>query len=134
MSHQTSTLKRKAQIKRITDADRSRGLEEMIEILEAQVERLDLEQCYKNQELEEMQQELRYANQGLCTEINSAPLTLEQTEELARKFLATEKPLNDALVELLAAIYNVPVDPEILAQPDSCFTNWYSEIEVEDAA
>lgn len=82
-----------------------------------------------------MQQELRYANQEFCTEINSAPLTLDKTEELARKFLTTEKPLHDALFELPAAIYNVPVNLEKLAQPNSfCFTSWYSEIEVEDAA
>lgn len=117
MFHKLSNLKRPAQIERISSADRSRGIEETIQILEAKVERLDLELCYKNQELEEMQQELRYANQELCTEINLAPLTLEQTEELARKFLTTEKPLDDALFELFAAIYNVPVDPEELAQP-----------------
>ena len=113
MSHQVSSLTNPVQTRRVTDADASRELEKTIEILEAQVERLGLELCYKKHELEEMPQELRSINQELCTVTNSEQLTLE-AEELARKFLASEKPLKDALVELLIAVYNVPVNLEEL--------------------
>jgi len=135
MFYKESRLKSQVQIGRDTNADRSWEIEDTIDILEAQIESLELELCYKNHKLEEMEQELRYTNQELCTISNSEQLTFEQAEELAIKFLATEKPLKDALVELLIAIYNVPVKLDKLAQvPRGCFTNRWDEIESEDAA
>lgn len=93
MSYKVSSLKSGVQIQRGTDADISLELEKTIEILVAQIESLDLELCQKNQELEEMKQELRYTNQKLCTPINSKQLTLAQAEELATNLLANEKPI-----------------------------------------
>lgn len=128
MTDKASSLKSQVQSRRVADVYRIRELEERIEILEAQLESLKLELCYKNDELEEMQQELRYTNQELCRAYNSKPLTLEQAEKLVSNLLATERPLKDALAELLTAISNVPVEPV------ACFTNQYDEIKVESAA
>ena len=130
MLYQESSLNQ-VQTGIVPNADTSRALEETIEILEAQVESLATELCYRNHQLEQMQQELRYTNQELCTVINSDLLAFEKAEELAREFLANEKPLKDALVELLTTIYNVPVNLNANRQ---VFANWYGEIEVENAA
>ncbi|MBV8882442.1 MAG: hypothetical protein JO235_00355 [Chroococcidiopsidaceae cyanobacterium CP_BM_RX_35] len=113
-----------------TNFARDQELEETIEILQAQIESLELELCYKNYELEALKQELKYTNQELSTAINSQQLTFAQAEELARYFLATEKPIKDILVKLLTAIYNVPIKPDVLAQTDKfCFTSRCGEIE-----
>lgn len=107
MSYQASSPMSEVQIVRVTDAHRSWELEDIIKSLEAQVESLELELSYKNYQMEERQQELRYTNQELCAASNLEKLTFAQAEELARNFFVTEKPIKDALVELLTAIYNV---------------------------
>lgn len=54
MSNKVSSLKSQVQVGRITDADRSRDIEETIKILAAQVESLEL--CYLGCEERESKQ------------------------------------------------------------------------------
>lgn len=115
MFYKENSLTSLAQIEGVNKTNIIWELESTIEILEAQVESLKLELCYTDHELKEMQQELKYTNQELGAAINSKQLSLEQAEKLARNFLETEKSIKDALVELMTAIYNVPVKLDKLA-------------------
>ena len=105
MSYQISNLESDLQVWRGIDAEKIEELEEKVEFLLELIEGYKLELCYKNYELEEIKQELSYTNQELCAALNPK-LTINEAMVLAKKLLASDKPTEDVLVELLTAIYS----------------------------
>jgi fumarate hydratase class II len=104
MSYQISNRESDLQAWRSIDAEKMQELQEKVEFLLELIESYKLELCYKNYELEEIKQELSYTNQELCAALNPK-LTINEAMELAKKLLASNKPTEDVLVELLTAIY-----------------------------
>ncbi len=94
------------QVWRGIDADKIEELEETVEFLLEKIEGWKLEIRNKNYELQEIKQELSYSNQELCTALNLKQLTINEAIELAKKLLASDKPTEDVLLELLLAIYS----------------------------
>lgn len=104
MSYQISNLESDLQVWSI-DAEIIQELEEKVEFLLELIESYKLELCYKNYDLEEIKQELSYTNKELCAALNSK-LTINEAMVLAKKLLASDKPTEHVLVELLTAIYS----------------------------
>ncbi|WP_414585686.1 hypothetical protein [Scytonema sp. PCC 10023] len=107
MSYQISNLESDLQAWRGIDAEKIEELEEKVEFLLELIESYKLALCYKNDELQEIKQELSYTNQELCAAlISTNQLTINEAMELGKKLLAREKPTEDVLLELLLAIYS----------------------------
>ncbi|MEI2579406.1 hypothetical protein [Scytonema sp. PRP1] len=107
MSYQIRNAESYLQVLTGIDAQKIQELEEKVEFLLEQIESYKLELCYKNYELQEIKQELSYTNQELCAAvISTKQLTINEAMELAKKLLASDKPTEDVLVELLTAIYS----------------------------
>lgn len=104
MSYQISNLESDLQAWRGIDAEKIQELEEKVEFLLELIESYKLEMCYKHYELQEIKQELSYTNQELCAALNPK-LTINEAMVLAKKLLASDKPTEHVLVELLTAIY-----------------------------
>ena len=104
MSYQISNLESAPQAWRGIDAEKMQELEEKVEFLLELIESYKLEMCYKQYELQEIKQELSYTNQELCAALNPK-LTINEAMVLAKKLLASDKPTEHVLVELLTAIY-----------------------------
>jgi hypothetical protein len=104
MFYQISNRESDLQAWRSIDAEKMQELQEKVEFLLELIESYKLEMCYKHYELQEIKQELSYTNQELCAALNPK-LTINEALELAKKLLASNKPTEDVLVELLTAIY-----------------------------
>jgi|SRR5919199_2990852 hypothetical protein len=107
-----------------TDAERALALQEQMEILQEMVESQKLYLEVHEQQLLELKEQLRYANQEIeCmnqelqdmyyqspTAFSSKCLTLDEAKKLALIILASEKPTQDSLAQLLSAIYGSTVE------------------------
>ncbi|WP_414582074.1 hypothetical protein [Scytonema sp. PCC 10023] len=91
-------------------------IEDTVELLCEQIETFKQLLEYKQLEIEEIKQELRYTNEDLCAALNSPWVTLDQAKQLVKQILVSKKPVNETLAELLSAIYNSPVKPLELKQ------------------
>ncbi|BAY44867.1 hypothetical protein SAMD00079811_24690 [Scytonema sp. HK-05] len=91
-------------------------IEDTVELLCEQIETLKQLLQYKQLEIEEIKQELRYTNEDLCAALNSPWLTLDQAKQLVKQILVSKKPVGETLAKLLSAIYNLPVKPSELEQ------------------
>ena len=109
VSSQTSYFREKINI----DTNIEWKIKDTIEILQAEIEILNLELCYKNQELEKIQK-LKSTKHVLRTAINPKQLNLDGAIKLAKNLLVTGKPTKDFLTELLTAIYGSLVTEEQL--------------------
>lgn len=104
MSYQILTVESPLQVRDI-DTDKIQELEETVEFLQEQIESLKQYLYHKNYELQQIEQELDYTNKELCTALNLNPLTIDEAMELTKNLLASYKPTEDVLVELLISIY-----------------------------
>ncbi|PSB26926.1 hypothetical protein [Chlorogloea sp. CCALA 695] len=85
---------------------------EQIEILHEVIETLNLGLRYKEQQLQELEQELIDTNQELWTTFSLEQISLAQAKALARTIWQTNKSTSDSLAELIGAIYGSAVDLE----------------------
>ena len=85
---------------------------EQIEILHEVVKTLNLESRYQKQQLQELEQELIYTNQELCTALQLENINFAQVKALARTILKSNKSTRDSLAELIGAIYSSAVELE----------------------
>ena len=91
-------------------------IEDTVELLYEQIETFKQLLEYKQLELEEIKQQLRYTNEDLCAALNSPWVTLDEAKQLVKQILVSKKPVNETLAKLLSAIYNSPVKPLELEQ------------------
>ncbi|MEI2581930.1 hypothetical protein [Scytonema sp. PRP1] len=91
-------------------------IEDRVELLCEQIETLKQLLYYKQLELEEIKQELRYTNEDLCAALHSPWVTLDQAKQLVKEISVSKKPVGETLAKLLSAIYNSPVKPSELEQ------------------
>lgn len=92
-------------------AEKSWQLEENVEILKSEIERLNLELRYKNYELEKMKQS-RCMEHEVYTLITSSLQNIDDANELAKNLLACDRLINNVLAELFDAIsiYNSQIN------------------------
>ena len=98
------------QIAEQTTATDSRVLDtqDEIKLLRDKVESLNLELRYNEQQLQEVEQELKHTNYELCQlscALAAQRLTLDEAKEIAKNILANGKPSRESLADLLSAIY-----------------------------
>jgi septal ring factor EnvC (AmiA/AmiB activator) len=91
-------------------------IEDRVELLCEQIETLKQLLQYKELELQQIKQELRYTNEDLCAALNSPWVTLDEAKQLVKQILVSKKPVGETLAKLLRAIYNSSVKPSELEQ------------------
>lgn len=85
-------------------AENSWQIEDNVEILKEEIERLNLELRYKSYELEKMKQS-RYMEQEVYTLITSMLLNIDDANSLAKNLLECDRLIDNVLAELSDAIY-----------------------------
>ncbi len=85
---------------------------EQMEILHEVIKTLNLGLRYKDQQLQELEQELIDTNQELCTAASLEQITLDRAKALARTIWQTNESTSDSLAELIGAIYGSAVELE----------------------
>ncbi|KAB8319992.1 hypothetical protein SD81_009455 [Tolypothrix campylonemoides VB511288] len=98
------------------DSGERSEIEDTVELLCEQIETLKQLLLYKQLELEEIKQELRYTNEDLCAAVNCEWLTFDEAKQLVKQILVSKKPIGENLAKLLTAIYNSRVKPSELEQ------------------
>lgn len=93
-------------------------LREQLEFSRELTESLKLESRYKDRQLQEVEQELKYTNHDLCTALMLEQVCFEEAKELAKTILKSKKPVSQSLAELLSAIYGSTVKIEEVEQID----------------
>ncbi|GAX42477.1 hypothetical protein NIES4075_34780 [Tolypothrix sp. NIES-4075] len=111
MSYKIRRLKSHVQVYRSIEAEKSWKIEDNVEILKSEIERLNLELRYKSYELEKMKQS-RYMEQEVYTLITSSLQNIDDANELAKNLLACDRLINKVLAELFDAIsiYNSQIN------------------------
>ncbi len=104
MSYKIRRFQSYLKVCRSIKADKSWQIEENVEILKQEIERLNLELRYKSYELEKMKQS-RYMEHEVYTLITSMLLKIDDENELAKNLLACDRLIDKVLAELFDAIY-----------------------------
>jgi DNA repair exonuclease SbcCD ATPase subunit len=77
---------------------------EAVALLQEPIESLKQQLDEKEVEVQELQQELSYANQELCAALSSASLTIDDSKQLEEKVLATDNPHRVNVSEVISTI------------------------------
>ena len=106
MSYQIREQESNLQVGRGIDADLIQELEEKVEFYLEQIESLKLYLCHNIYKLQEIEQELGYTNKELREALSLKLLNINDAMEFAKKLLASNKPTEEILVQLLITIYS----------------------------
>jgi hypothetical protein len=111
MSYKIRRLHSHLKVCKSIEAEKSWQIEENVEILKEEIERLNLELRYKSYELEKMKQS-RYMEQEVYSIITSMLLNIDDANELAKNLLACDRLIDNVLAELFDAIsiYNSQIN------------------------
>ncbi|MEB3336017.1 MAG: hypothetical protein VKJ46_01045 [Leptolyngbyaceae bacterium] len=82
-----------------------------IEFLREQIDTLKLELSHRDEQLQQVQQELKYTNQELCRAFQINRPSLEEAKKLANQVLVRRPFARTAVAELLSALYGAAVSP-----------------------
>ncbi|MGI2908077.1 hypothetical protein [Tolypothrix sp. VBCCA 56010] len=104
MSYKIRRLHSHLKVCKSIEAEKSWKIEENVEILKEEIERLNLELRYKSYELEKMKQS-RDMEQEVYTLITSSLQNIDDANELAKNLLACDRLIDKVLAELFDAIY-----------------------------